>query len=131
MLQEFSNLSGAWLANCSSNEVSRGDTINMEILTPPREHLYRSHAQPIFCPRCYAVFDTNGDFATHLRFNLCQICEPQPIGGIDRETEKNLRKRSPTLRLEEDKWRDTYHILFPDVSDADIPSPCKSFTSAV
>lgn len=90
-----------------------------------KEHLYRSHAQPIYCPRCYAMFDSDGDFSMHLRSHPCQISAPQPIEGIDRETLASLRKRSPALRLEEDKWRDTYQLLFPEVSAADIPSPCR------
>ncbi|KAF2660897.1 hypothetical protein K491DRAFT_711474 [Lophiostoma macrostomum CBS 122681] len=88
-----------------------------------KEHLYRSHAQPIYCPRCYSMFDADSDLANHLRSNPCAMSASQPIDGIDRETLQNLRKRSPPLRLEEDKWRDTYHLLFPEVPEADIPSP--------
>jgi hypothetical protein len=90
-----------------------------------KEHLYRAHAQPIFCPRCYTMFDSDNEFSAHLRSNPCQINAPQPIDGIDRETLMGLRKRSPALRLEEDKWRDTYRLLFPGVEDGDIPSPCR------
>lgn len=89
-----------------------------------KEHLYRSHAQPIFCPRCYTMFDSDADFAIHLRGNPCQVSAPQPIEGIDRRTFESLKKRSPALRLEEDKWRDAYQLLFPEVAVADIPSPC-------
>ncbi|KAF2280372.1 uncharacterized protein EI97DRAFT_455271 [Westerdykella ornata] len=88
-----------------------------------KEHLYRAHAQPIFCPRCYTMFDADSDLSNHLRSDPCQMTAPQPIEGIDRETLALLRKRSPPLRLEEDKWRDTYQMLFPEVSGADIPSP--------
>jgi hypothetical protein len=90
-----------------------------------KEHLYRAHAQSIYCPRCYAMFDADVDLSNHLRSAQCQVSAPQPIEGIDRETLKTLRKRSPALRLEEDKWRDVYHLLFPDVAFDDIPSPCK------
>jgi hypothetical protein len=90
-----------------------------------KEHLYRAHAQSIYCPRCYATFDADVDLSNHLRSAQCQVSAPQPIEGIDRETLKTLRKRSPALRLEEDKWRDVYHLLFPDVAFDDIPSPCK------
>ena len=90
-----------------------------------KEHLYRSHAQPIYCPRCFAIFDLDSDFAAHIRGNPCQTSAPQPIEGIDRKTFESLKKRSPALRLEEDKWRDTYQLLFPEVSPTDIPSPCK------
>ncbi|KAF2006099.1 hypothetical protein P154DRAFT_517816 [Amniculicola lignicola CBS 123094] len=88
-----------------------------------KEHLYRAHAQPIFCPRCYTMFDADSDLSMHLRAHPCQISTAQPIEGIDRETLKSLRKRSPALRLEEDKWRDTYQLLFPSVPPEDIPSP--------
>ncbi|KAF2797275.1 hypothetical protein K505DRAFT_334452 [Melanomma pulvis-pyrius CBS 109.77] len=88
-----------------------------------KEHLYRAHAKPILCPRCYTMFDSDNELAVHLRSNPCLISAPQPIDGIDRETLIGLRKRSPALRLEEDKWRDAYRLLFPDVDSADIPSP--------
>jgi hypothetical protein len=91
-----------------------------------KEHLYRSHAQPVFCPRCYAMFDSDDELSNHLRAHPCHISAPQPIEGINKETERSLKKRSPALRLEEDKWRDTYQLLFPEVSLSDIPSPCKS-----
>jgi hypothetical protein len=89
-----------------------------------KEHLYRAHAQSIYCPRCYAMFDADIDLSNHLRSAQCQVSAPQPIEGIDRETLKALRKRSPAFRLEEDKWRDVYHHLFPDVALENIPSPC-------
>ncbi|KAF2640667.1 hypothetical protein P280DRAFT_549491 [Massarina eburnea CBS 473.64] len=89
-----------------------------------KEHLYRSHAQPILCPRCYAMFDSESDCSNHARADPpCENSAPQPIEGIDRETLKSLRKRSPAGRLEEDKWRDTYQLLFPGVEMGDIPSP--------
>lgn len=46
--------------------------------------------------------------------------------GITREQLKTLRKRAAPCRLEEDKWRDVYRLLFPDVLESDVPSPCKS-----
>jgi hypothetical protein len=93
-----------------------------------KEHLYRAHAQSIYCPRCYATFDADTDLSTHLRSAQCQVSDPQPIEGIDRETLKALHKRSPAFRLEEDKWRDVYRHLFPDVAVEDIPSPCTYFS---
>lgn len=95
------------------------------MLIPAREHLYRSHEQPIYCPRCYMVFESDNDLSIHLRSNPCRMSTPQPIEGIDRETLFNLRRRSAPLRLEEDKWRDAYQLLFPNTAEADIPSPCK------
>lgn len=90
-----------------------------------KEHLYRSHSQPIFCPICYSTFKSDKDQSNHVRLQQCQRSDPQNIEGIDRETVFTLRKRTTASRLEEDKWRDVYHVLFPEVSEADIPSPCK------
>jgi hypothetical protein len=89
-----------------------------------KEHLYRAHAQSIYCARCYAMFDTDTDLSHHLRSAHCNVSDPQPVEGIDRETVKALHKRSPQFRLEEDRWRDVYRLLFPDVEVEDIPSPC-------
>jgi hypothetical protein len=44
--------------------------------------------------------------------------------GITREQLKTLRKRAAPCRLEEDKWRDLYQLLFPSVHETAIPSPC-------
>lgn len=90
-----------------------------------KEHLYRGHVQSVYCPRCYTMFDADLDLSNHLRSAQCNVSAPEPIEGIDRETLKALRKRSSALRLEEDKWRDVYHLLFPEVAMEDIPSPCK------
>ncbi|KAF2454168.1 hypothetical protein BDY21DRAFT_113513 [Lineolata rhizophorae] len=88
-----------------------------------KEHLYRAHAQPIYCPRCYKLFDADTELSVHLRSEPCEISTSQSIEGINREQLSKLRKRTTHCRLEEDKWRDTYHILFPEVLEEDIPSP--------
>jgi hypothetical protein len=49
----------------------------------------------------------------------------QQIEGIDREQLKKLRKRSPQYRTDEDKWRHIYQILYPEVYESDVPSPCE------
>lgn len=91
-----------------------------------KEHLYRAHGQSIHCPRCYTTFNSDVELSTHLRASSCPTLEALPVEGIDRETLDKLRKRTPANRLEEDKWRDAYLLLFPDVDPADCPSPCES-----
>lgn len=95
-----------------------------------KEHLYRSHAQPIFCPICYETCKSDKELLNHVRLQQCQRSAPQQIEGIDRETIYTLRKRTTALRLEDDKWRDVYHVLFPNVPTADIPSPCMLLISS-
>lgn len=94
-----------------------------------REHLYRAHAKPIQCPRCYIVVETDAELRNHIRGEPCPVAEPQPMEGITREQLKTLRKRAAPCRLEEEKWMDVYRLLFPGVLEADIPSPCKLLTS--
>lgn len=94
-----------------------------------REHLYRAHAEPIQCPRCYIAVETDADLRNHTRGEQCSVAEPQIMEGITRDQLRTLRKRAAPCRLEEDKWMDVYQLLFPDVLEADVPSPCKSLTS--
>ncbi|KAG9194981.1 hypothetical protein G6011_00101 [Alternaria panax] len=88
-----------------------------------KEHLYRSHSQPIFCPICYETFTSDKAQSNHVRLRQCESSPPREIEGIDRETIRTLKKRTPAYMLEEDKWRDVYQVLFPGVADAEIPSP--------
>jgi hypothetical protein len=43
--------------------------------------------------------------------------------GIDRNTEDELKKKF--RGSDEAKWKHIYCIIFPDVSESEIPSPCK------
>ncbi|KAE9978336.1 hypothetical protein EG328_001510 [Venturia inaequalis] len=88
-----------------------------------KEHLYRAHAEPIQCPRCYVVVDTDADLRDHIRGEPCLVAKPQLMEGITREQLKTLRKRAAPCRLEEDKWMDIYRLQFPSVLTADLPSP--------
>jgi hypothetical protein len=50
---------------------------------------------------------------------------PEPA-GIDKEVEKKLRqKKRKKGQSEVEKWKDIYRILFPDVPENQIPSPCE------
>jgi hypothetical protein len=55
----------------------------------------------------------------------------EPIEGFDEAQERSLksRKRPGRELSEDDKWRRVFKILFPHVSDDDIPSPCKFVSS--
>lgn len=57
--------------------------------------------------------------------------EQIPLEGFDKDQERKLKskKRSLVYQSEEDKWKGVYRILFPDDSEADMPSPCKCFTT--
>ncbi|KAI1340029.1 hypothetical protein F5Y15DRAFT_61951 [Xylariaceae sp. FL0016] len=90
-----------------------------------KEHLYRAHRLPKHgCPRCSQPFNDTGDLTDHLRADEpCQKVEFKQLQGIDEVTEAKLRSRKRTVGDDEQKWRDTYLILFPDASRRSVPSP--------
>jgi hypothetical protein len=93
-----------------------------------REHLYRNHALPVFCRRCYTIFKTDSLLDDHLRvINPCGMRPREKIEGFDKLQHERLRsrKKSPTESSEEDKWRDVYRILFPFDDESIMPSPCQ------
>ncbi|KAF2477623.1 uncharacterized protein BDR25DRAFT_2571 [Lindgomyces ingoldianus] len=91
-----------------------------------KEHLYRNHTLPIFCPRCYATFKVQALLHEHQRADeRCPKRHEVAIEGFDKLQEKRLRsrKRVQPEVSEEDKWREMYRILFPDDDDMLMPSP--------
>ncbi|PSN74914.1 hypothetical protein BS50DRAFT_615700 [Corynespora cassiicola Philippines] len=91
-----------------------------------KEHIYRSHSLPIYCPRCYKTFKVEALFHEHQRAkDTCTMRPKENLEGFDKEQEKRLRsrKRCPPEQNEEEKWRDMYRILFPSDDPASMPSP--------
>ncbi|ORY10733.1 hypothetical protein BCR34DRAFT_485248 [Clohesyomyces aquaticus] len=95
-----------------------------------KEHLYRTHTLPIFCPRCYATFKSDHLLHEHQRAD--ERCPKQPeefIEGFDKLQEKQLRSRKKIQPepSEEDKWKEMYRVLFPDDDEALMPSPYMNY----
>ncbi|KAK0627957.1 hypothetical protein B0T14DRAFT_146593 [Immersiella caudata] len=95
-----------------------------------KTHLYRRHALPIQCPRCWGVFKSDELLRSHLQQNPpCLMAENRaPVEGFTKDQEKRLRsrKKAQADTTDEDKWREIYIILFPDDDESSIPSPCKT-----
>ncbi|KAK4159962.1 hypothetical protein QBC43DRAFT_326177 [Cladorrhinum sp. PSN259] len=90
-----------------------------------KEHIYRVHRLPISCPRCQASFSDQAMLSEHLL--LPDRCERKlqtgdAPEGCTWQQEKALRdkKRRPNMG-ENEKWVETYRILFPN--DTKIPTP--------
>lgn len=47
-----------------------------------------------------------------------------PEDGINKDQEKELRRRAPRGQSKYQQWREIYKIIFPLDDDAHIPSPC-------
>jgi hypothetical protein len=94
-----------------------------------REHLYRRHRQPKHrCGRCWQHFKDEASYRSHQRMTKpCPLRDIELIEGFDSTQEQSLksRKRANPELSETGKWREVFKILFPDVEDDDIPSPCK------
>ncbi|KAK3358519.1 hypothetical protein B0T24DRAFT_540256 [Lasiosphaeria ovina] len=91
-----------------------------------KTHLYRRHALPIQCPRCWEVFKSDNQLRSHLQQDPpCDIRESTPVEGFSKDQEKRLRSRKKVQNdmTDEDKWREIYMILFPDDDRETIPSP--------
>ena len=94
--------------------------------------MYRSHARPIYCPRCNLDLASQQDLIKHLSSK--DRCEENTgvlnqkgnsIEGFDEEQEKKLKKRSQFGQTENENWIGVYKMLFPKDDHSKIPSPCK------
>ncbi|KAK1752041.1 hypothetical protein QBC47DRAFT_306505 [Echria macrotheca] len=92
-----------------------------------KTHLYRRHALPTQCPRCWQLFKVEDSLSAHLQQNPpCVTRENStPFEGFTKDQEKKLRsrKKAQADTTDEDKWREIYTILFPDDDPASFPSP--------
>ncbi|KAK0617776.1 hypothetical protein B0T17DRAFT_618444 [Bombardia bombarda] len=82
-----------------------------------KTHLYRRHALPLQCPRCWGVFKSDNLLRAHL--------QQDPRVGFTKDQEKRLRsrKKAQADMTDEDKWREIYMIVFPDDDRDSLPSP--------
>jgi hypothetical protein len=91
-----------------------------------REHLYRRHHPlPIYCDRCGLIFKSRRELANHNReipANGCEVRLKNGLMGITAEMKKRLQSDKKRRCDQADRWREIYHMLFPDEP---IPSPCK------
>lgn len=88
-----------------------------------RGHLYRLHAPPISCPRCFAEFKHQDEVILHLRGeDICTLMPPPPLDKSTTFTEAQMQelKRRPSKsmgsRNEIEQCKEMYRILFPSAS---------------
>jgi hypothetical protein len=92
--------------------------------------VYRRHALRPVCPRCWNFFESKDRLNDHIK--AAERCESKTLSfslcdeGFDERQEKELRKRRKNQsRTEKEKWKEMYHVLFPDDDYSAIPDPCK------
>ena len=97
-------------------------------LTALRSHIYKRHARPHQCPRCWQSFTEESLYQSHqVAEERCTAQAKKPADGYSKSQEKELRskKRNADVRNEQDKWVKVYRILFPEDDAGRIPSPCE------
>lgn len=79
-----------------------------------KQHLYRHHQIPIFCPRCKGEFSTDNFLREHAESDI--VCTPNfadiPEGVSKEQSERLARRVSPKMTLEA-QWYSIFEILFP------------------
>ncbi|KAI9732839.1 MAG: hypothetical protein M1834_003777 [Cirrosporium novae-zelandiae] len=103
---------------CCSNSDSRKYRAcagpGFESIARLKQHLKRTHKSPIYCLRCWLVFEEEQELLHHQRnYNQCDILPLRFMEGITQDKMKMINKRNVT-------WKDIYEILFPG---APVPSP--------
>jgi len=81
-----------------------------------RQHLYHSHAQPDYCPLCYATFKSNAELGQHLRARVCEEVPPREVDGLTKEQVLALNQsqgRGGPEASAEARWTEIWSILFP------------------
>ncbi|KAI9698600.1 MAG: hypothetical protein M1820_007399 [Bogoriella megaspora] len=92
----------------------------------PGEHLYRKHALPLQCPRCYAEFTCEDVLDVHLRApHQCLTKKKELREGVSHEQTRLLRRRKRKRHQQSDveDWKEIWRILFPEDPESAIPSP--------
>lgn len=90
-----------------------------------KQHLRRSHVQPVFCPRCGVEFgDEEAELRNHMRaIDQCENREfPEP-DGITSLHQKELKKYSDRNADEVEQWYVIWDCLFLCGPDGKPPPP--------
>ncbi|KAK5663804.1 hypothetical protein OQA88_7 [Cercophora sp. LCS_1] len=94
-----------------------------------KEHIYRQHMPKDFtCRRCLGTFDTEATLDSHSQANPPCKAKSKDIERevlhVTQTQLTQLRRRYKGHGIDEKaRWIHTFRILFPNVPDAEIPSP--------
>lgn len=78
-----------------------------------KQHLTRCHRRPLYCPRCFEIFETEDSRDEHII--ACDIASPSTTrpDGITEAQRQQLSKKSTPNSPFEDQWFAIWNILFP------------------
>lgn len=90
-----------------------------------KQHLRRSHQQPVFCDRCGMEFrDRQAALSEHLRAaERCEVRDFQHPEGITSDHQKALNRYSPRGEDKAAQWYIIWDFLFPGGPNGKPPPP--------
>ncbi|KAI0454303.1 hypothetical protein F5B21DRAFT_240005 [Xylaria acuta] len=105
--------------NCLNYELKR--------IVDVRQHIYRFHVQPSYCPRCGILFQNDTDYTqrdTHERQRICEATGDIPRYSGATSDQLGSMSYAATHRCsstDEERWYAIWDIMFPRI--ARPPSP--------
>lgn len=80
-----------------------------------KQHLFRSHMQPIHCDICLSIWPNEEDLREHRRAQQCVKRAYIAPKGITPDQKRKLQSRLGSKnKSESDQWFELYSILFPN-----------------
>ncbi|KAH7134109.1 hypothetical protein EDB81DRAFT_90948 [Dactylonectria macrodidyma] len=89
-----------------------------------KQHLFRHHLQPFYCPVCMAEFGTNANLRDdHIRDQSCQKrpSTERPDGMTPMQEQKLRSTRAKQKQTEEEQWYEIFELLFPGTERPSSP----------
>ncbi|CAJ0543005.1 Ff.00g003620.m01.CDS01 [Fusarium sp. VM40] len=93
----------------------RCHAIRMTRISYVKQHLFRSHMQPIHCDICLSIWPNEEDLREHRRAQQCVKRAYIAPKGITPDQKRKLQSRLGSKnKSESDQWFELYSILFPN-----------------
>ncbi|KAI8629316.1 hypothetical protein F5Y19DRAFT_432177 [Xylariaceae sp. FL1651] len=86
-----------------------------------KQHLYRRHKQPNYCPLCGQVFDRKVELDNHLISRTCERQEFEAPEGITAEQEESLKSSVDKKLTLPEQWKSVWSIVFPNEEPPESP----------
>ena len=80
-----------------------------------KQHLYRHHCKPEYCPKCYTIFGKdNATKDLHVRAGTCQTQPPMLPAGVSGMQKDQLSKPVKYSLSPDEQWYSIWDIVFPN-----------------
>ena len=86
---------------------------DLRTTTEVKQHLWRAHRQPPYCPACCATFRNPFERDRHIRSRTCRKKKTCVVGGVSERQRLLLSKATSTKFAVEEQWYLMWHIMFP------------------